>query len=302
MANELTTGLLVANGGLESFILSDLILEILYDGTDLSSTMLRVPWESRGGQGISVTLDAAPAAYAAEGVEPTTVANTAYTTGELQLTPARYCRAYAATDRVAMTGAAVQLEQMAANLAKGVGMTLTDLMTALFTGLGNTVGAVTTAVSVDTIFDAAFQLNNTSNFGRYTIVLRPQQMNDFRSSLRAESGAVQFREATYETLAARGPGYQGEWSNIDFWQSDSVPASGAGYAGCMMSFGCFAYTIADPRVIQQGLNPSDIVVANEVLLIEKSRDAALGVSRLIASMYPAVAEVEDARGVQVLSS
>ena len=307
MANEIITSDLVTNGGLVSFILSDLVLEKLYDGTDPSSTMLRVPWESRGGKGVSVTLDAAPAAYGAQsaggGTETTAVLNAAYTPGKVELTPARYFRAYEMTDRVLLDGSVIGVETLAANLAKGVGMTLTSLLCGAVSGLTNTVGSTTADVTVDTIFDASFQLNNTSNFGRYTLILRPQQMNAFRSSLRAESGAVQFRESTFEALASRGPGYQGEWSNIDFWIASAVNAGAvAGYENIMMSFGCFAYTLMDPRIVQQGLNPADVVLANEALLIEKNRDPAAGMSQYIANLYPAVGNVEDDRGVRVLSA
>ena len=305
MANEITTTGHVANGGMVDLILSDLVLEKIYDGTDLSSTMLRVPWEARGGLGMSVTLADSPTALTAEssiGAEPQTVPNTAYTTADFALTPARYTKAFGLTDRTLVDNSVIGLETLATNLAQGVGMTLTDLLCAAFAGLGTSVGANTVACSVDTVYDAAFALNAALNYGRYSLVLGASQMNDFRSSLRAESGAIQFQDATAEALASKGPGYQGSWNNIDFWQCDSTPASGAGKAGAMFSFGAFAYTLADPRVIQSGVNPGDLVVSNEAIIIERARDAALGVTQLVAHMYPAVAEVEDARGVQVLAS
>ena len=46
MANEITTGNLVTNGGMVDLILSDLVLEKIYDGTVLSSTMLFIDWHA----------------------------------------------------------------------------------------------------------------------------------------------------------------------------------------------------------------------------------------------------------------
>ena len=62
MANEVTAAALIAEGGLVSEILSDLILEQLYDPTDLTSLMVRVPWNSGGSDTIRSTLDAIPGA------------------------------------------------------------------------------------------------------------------------------------------------------------------------------------------------------------------------------------------------
>ena len=302
MANEIISGDLVTNGGLVDQILSDLVLEKIFDGTDLSSTMLFIPWQSRGGQGMSVTLADSPTALSAEASEPTSVTNTAYSSAKFALTPARYTKAFGITDRVLIDNSVIGMETLATNLAQGVGMTITDLVCAAFSSVTATVGANTTACSVDTVYDAAFALNAALNYGRYNLVLGASQMNDFRSSLRAESGAIQFQNATAEALASKGPGFQGSWNNIDFWQCDSTPASGAGKAGAMFSFGCFAYTLADPRIIQQGVDLDDLIVSNEAIIVERARDAALGVTQLVAQMYPACSLVEDARGVQVLAS
>ena len=52
----------------------------------------------------------------------------------------------------------------------------------------------------------------------------------------------------------------------------------------------------------QGYIPQDnvLVDANEIL-VELDRDAGNAMSKCIANMYPAVVEVEDARGVDLVS-
>jgi len=302
MADEITTTLLTSNGGLEAAVLSDLLVSQLYDATDLTAVMTRIPWQPAGGQGLDVTKDAVPGAFAHVTPEGSDVgANSAYTTSKYTLTPARYARRYQLTDLIPITGARIGLEEVANKLVQGVALTMTDLLTALFTSVASSVGNATTAVSVDTIFDAAFQLNNEANQGTFSCVLYPDQMNNFRSSLRAESGAVQFREVTYETLRARGSGYQGFWSGIDFWQSDSVPLS-TSRQGCMFGYGAFAYTMADPRVINGMISSDNIIFANELMLLERDRNAVAAMTTLIGNIYPAVVEAEDLRACRVLSS
>ena len=301
MADEITTTLLTSNGGLEAAVLSDLLVQQLYDATDLSAVMSRIPWRPAGGQGLDVTQDAVPGAFGLVSEGSDVGANSAYTTSKYTLTPARYARRYQLTDLVPITGARIGIEEVANKLVQGVALTMTDLLTTLFTSVASSVGNSTTAVSVDTIFDAAFQLNNEANSGTFSCVLYPDQMNNFRSSLRAESGAVQFREVTYETLRARGPGYQGFWSGIDFWQSDSVPLS-TSRQGCMFSYGAFAYCMADPRVISGMIGSDNIIFANEIMLLERDRNAVASMTTYIGNIYPAVVEAEDLRACRVLSS
>jgi len=303
MANEITSALLQANGGLEASVLSDLLVQQLYDATDLSAVCTKIPWQPAGGQGLQVTLDAVPGAYTASATELADApANAAYTTSKYTLTPVRYAMRYQMTDLVPITGARIGLDEVANKLVQGVSLTITDKLTSLFPGVTAAVGNGTTAISVDTIFDAAFQLNTANNAGTFSLVLSPAQINSFRSSLRAESGAVQFREVTYETLRARGPGYQGFWSGIDLWQSDSVTAPGGVVTGAMFSNGAFAMTMADPRVIGGNVAGDDIIFSNELMMLERDRNAVNATSSIIGNIYLAMVMAEDARAVEVRSS
>jgi len=188
-----------------------------------------------------------------------------------------------------------------------VSLTMTDFLCSLFPSVSSAVGNSTTALSVDGLYSAAFDLNNDANMGPYTVVLYPGQMNDFRSSLRAESGAVAFRESTFETIRPgnKGPGYNGEWGGISFFQSDSVGTdSGASGARCgaMFSQGAFAYTMADPRLAQGAVSPDNVIFANELMLLERNRDAVAAITQIIGNIYPAIVEAEDNRAVRVHSS
>lgn len=305
MANEITTTLLGTNGGLVASVLSDTVLQLLYDATDLSGLGVFMQWSPSGSTTMDVTQDAVPGAFTAATSETdgSNIVNSAYTTSEFSLTPALYARRYEITDLIPIAGGPIDIDRTARKLVDGVALTNTDLICGLFTGLSGSVGTTTVDLDVDTIYAAQYALNNNLVPGPYACTLYPEQMNNFRASLRAEPGAIQFVPATAEMLATRGPGYQGSWNGIDFYQSDSVPTAngGADSAGAMFGRGAFGWTAADPRLKSRHINPGDILFANERVLLELVRDKVNFRSALVAQYYPSWVEVEDARGVQIIS-
>ena len=304
MANEISFSALESTGGRISSVLSALVRQQLYDATDLRSVMTLIPWNAVGSDQMDITLDAVPGAFSGPLSETSSgLANSAYTTSKFSLTVARYARQYQVTDLFGITGGPIDIDRVVNKLVEGAGLTMTDLLCNLFPSLSNSVGSTGVDLDVDTIYDGLFQLNSSNASGPYTAVLQAQQMNDFRQSLRSETGAIQFREATAEALQARGPGFQGEFMGIRFYQSDSVTKinTNADYSGAMFVDGCFAYTMAPVRALQPYIPEDNIIVdANEVL-VELDRDASNAMSTCIANMYPAVVEVEDARGVEIVS-
>jgi hypothetical protein len=306
MANEVTAASLISAGGLVNEVLSDLVLQQLFDPTDLTALMTRVPWSPMGSDTLRVTQDAVPGAYTARTSETdgSNIANSAYSTGKFDLIPAGYSRKYQLTDLLPTSGGPIQVERVAANLVAGVALTLTDLLCALFPSLANDVGPGSgNALDVTSMYDGQFQLNNNSVPGPFAAVLYPKQFNDFQASLRTEAGAVQFIPATADLLALRGPGFMGTWNGVQIFQSDSVTSvnSGADSAGAMFGAGCFAYTLADARLAAGHIPPGLLYLANEAVVIEMARDQTNFMTSLIASIFPSVVEAEDLRGVEIIS-
>ena len=298
MANEIVSADLLSNGGLVAELLAALVHEQIYDPTDLRAVCTRVPWTAGGSTTMAVTSLPAPAAYATA-AETVAIANSAFTTSEYTLTAARYGRAYEITDLVSVAGSPVDLQVLAGNLANGMSITISNLIAALFPSVSAQVGTSGVDLSVDDIFDASFTLNSAAAQGPYTAVLHPVQMNDFRSSLRGETGAMQFNPATVEQLASKGPGFQGSWNGVNFWQSDQVSSSGGNRLGCMFADGAFAYSEA-PVALLQGHIPADRVLMNAgELLIELTRDASVAETQAMAHYYPSVALCEQSRAVEI---
>ena len=300
MAHEVVTSDLATNGGLVAESLAALVHEQIYDPTDLRAVCTRVPWTAGGSTTMAVTSLPAPAAYATA-AETVAIANSTYTTSEYTLSCARYGRAYEVTDLVSVSGSPVDLQVLAGNLANGMSITISALIAALFPSVSSSVGSSGVDLSVDDMYDAQFTLNSASALGPYTAVLHPVQMNDFRASLRGETGAQQFNPATVEQLASKGPGFQGSWNGINFWQSNQVTESGGNKLGCMFADGAFAYSEA-PVSLLQGHIPADRVLMNAgELLIELTRDASVAETQAMAHYYPSVALCEQARAVEIIT-
>ena len=107
------------NGGAVAEVLSSLVLEQLYDPTDLRALCTRIPYDGAGSDTVHVTQDMVPGAFAAPGENMTTNA-TAYTTSHFDITVERYSRAYALTDLVPVSGSAIDLQRVVQNLVDGV--------------------------------------------------------------------------------------------------------------------------------------------------------------------------------------
>jgi uncharacterized protein YjbI with pentapeptide repeats len=299
MAN-VTYASLLSSGGRISAVLSALVQETLHDPTDLRAVMTQVPWQALGSDTMDITLDAVPGAYATA-AEAASTAGSAYTTSKFQLQAVKKTRVYSLTDLFGVTGGPIDLERVVSTLTQGVGLTMTDLLTTLFPSISNNVGASGSDLTVANLYSAQFQLNLSAAQGPYTCVLHPQQVNDFRTSLRAEGGAIQYVPATAAMLATKGPGFQGSWNGIDIYQSDSVEAvnSGADRNGAMFSSAAFAYTMAPVR---SALIPQESVLVDAgELLVEIQRDAQAGLTHAVANIFTGVAEAQDLAAVGIIT-
>lgn len=308
MANEATYSSFETNGGRVGAILSALVDEALYDPTDLRASMVLVPWDSVGSDTMDVTIDKAPAAFAANsseiafgGTDPT-----AYTTSKFQLVPAGYSLVYQPTDLFAITGGPVDVETIARSIANGVGLTITDMLAALFPGISQQVADTGVDMTVDDIYSGLFLLNlanvQVSAAMPAQAVLWNAHFNDFQSSLRGELGANQWTQQTADMLAAKGPGFKGSWNNIDFYQSDSCVTTGGDKSSCLFGQGAFKYSLMPiRRIVENRMIPQqNVLMESEPLIIEIVRDGVNSMTKLVGHMYPAVSVANASKAVELL--
>lgn len=308
MADEVTHALLQTNGGQVASVLTDMVWQQLFDPTDLRQALVFYDLDGvTGSDTANITKDAVPAAAASASSETSGGAsNTAYTTGNVALTWARKMLQYQLTDLLLINGGPIGMQRVIDKLNMTVGLTLTDMLCAAFPSLANDVGPGSgNPLLVDSLYSAQFQLNSQSVPGPYYTVLYPQQFNHFQASLRGEPGAVQFVPATADRLRLTGPGVKGDWNGATIIQSDSVTAvnGGADSSGAMFGYGCYAYTLRSWRRLMSSMaiNPQEILADFGVGFVERKRDQDNAMTTAILNLYPAIAEQEDLRGVEIIS-
>jgi len=166
------------------------------------------------------------------------------------------------------------------------------------------VGTTTVDLTVTNIYQAMFQLQTARNRPPFHCVLFPEQLNNFQNDLRGETGAVQFKDPTAEMLMAKGPGYAGTWSNINFWTSDQVPTANAGADsnGCMFASGAFGYKEASAAGYVRA-SGTEVVPVPEFspAFIELQRIPASATTDAVYNYYDGVVELEDLRAVAIVT-
>lgn len=302
MANEVTFADLVSNGGRLQKYLSPLVHATLYDPTGVRALMTQYGAENPGAATLNVAKVTRGLAMSAASTETSGgFSNAAVTTGNFDLTIARYGLKVQATDlyQVTSTGTALNVPYLLGMLQESLDLTLTDLMTAAFANLANNVGTSGADMTFDDFMDGKYFLNLQNNGAQLAAVLHPQQINDLEESLVGLGGAVQFRQDV-QRLFPVGPGFKGNLVGVDVYQSDScaLANTNADRRGAMFAAGCYAYRLG---MVDMGLmvNPFDIVVATPELFIERIRDGANAMTTFQVNSYPAIAEAEDLRGVRI---
>jgi hypothetical protein len=222
------------------------------------------------------------------------------------ITIARQALRYDITDLASLTdplasGAGVGIEGLANSMSIAFGMRLTQMITALSSGLSQSVGTTTVALSVTTFFDAIYKLQLQSNDGTFAVVLAPQQINHLINSLRSETGPGQYVAATQDQIAAKGQGYRGMLFGVELYVSSTVPTANAGAdrLGMMVSTGCIGYATGSPMPIQGA--GAIILPAGSQVVVELERDAASGLTKVVGNSFAGVAEIQDLKGVGILS-
>lgn len=307
MANEITFADLETNVGL-AHTLAGILRSKLYDPTDLRSLMTRVPFgDGTGSETTKVSQYSRDFAFTSVTSETdgSNVTNSDIGDASYQLTVVRKTLRFELGDLwrlVAPTGS-LDLDLLAGIHVEATGLTLTDMLCALFPSLtANTaVGSTTADMSVDVMDDAMFALNLKRVNGMLAMVLRPKAYNEWLASLQTLGGPRQYKQDTQGMLSARGPGFKGVIGDIQVWDSDSVTLDGGSsyYRSAMFGVGCFDYQIAPAG--KAAPPPGTFHIDAGDVLVVHDYNATNAITASIGNFYPAVAEAEDARGVEIRS-
>ena len=289
-----------------SEIYNTLIWENLVDRVDLRSLCVKLG--DLGGAG-SDTLETGSVTFgdamaAANTDEITAATPTDVTNGNISVSVAQQIISYKLSDKLMITGAQgqINLPRLAQAAADAYSLRFTDMVCGLLDNFSTTAGSTTVDMTTDDWFSAMFSLEQAVVPGPYAAVLFPTQYTDLQSSLRSEGGAVQFLPDTAEQLSLRGPGFKGSFLGVDIWTSDSVVTmnAGADSGGAMFGLGALGYAEASGKSQLAGSIAASAPAGSPVYA-EFARDANPGHSEIVAHAFVGVIEIEDARGVTIVT-
>lgn len=306
MANEILFSTLSGNARV-SAVLHQTILEKLTDKASLvnhpyimnfgnlngsGSSALQVPVVGLGGYNAMAAVADGSAA-----------SNTAITSAAATITIARQALVRQISDLAQLTANGpmnVTVEALAEDMVAAFNKRVTAMLCGLSSGFSTSVGTTGANMSVATFYDAIFALQLVAN-DSFMAIMHPQQINDLISSLRSETGPGQYLAATQEQVQAKGPGYRGTLFGVELFGSTQVPTanSGADYLGYMFSKGAVGYATGSAAPVR---GAADVVLpAGTPIVVEVSRSPEAGLSTITGSAFVGVAELDDARGVGLLS-
>jgi len=308
MANEILFSTLSGNARV-SAVLHQTILEKLTDKASLVNHPYILAFNGMNGMGSSalqvpvVGLGGFNAMAAV--ADGTAATNTAITSAAATITIARQALVRQISDLASLTnsvagGMGVSVDGLAEDMVGAYNKRVTAMLCGLSSGFSNSVGSTGVDLTVDKFYDAIFSLQLTAN-DSFMAILHPQQINDLMSSLRSETGPGQYLAATQEQVNAKGPGYRGTLFGVELFGSTQVPTanSGADYLGYMFSRGAVGYATGSAAPVR---GAGEIILpAGTPIVVELGRSAEAGLSTIVGSAFVGVAELDDARGVGILS-
>lgn len=288
VAEILESQILLILGDRESFLNHPAIVN-LGDISGQGSTASKVPLVGLDGSDVMGAVS-----------EGSATSNTALTDASAVCTVARQALQYQMSDLARATDSlgVVNHQRFAQSLVGSANMRGQDMIANLTDNFATVVGTTTQDLPLDDFVDATISLDLLSVPGPYLWMAHPRQYGDFRNALLSAGGAVQFMAATAAQIALNGQGFKGSFLGVDICQSSKVPTANAGAdrAGGMWGRGALGYKTAtvppDPMVPAIYAGP---------IMVEFERDAAYAYSKVVGNLYMGVVEIEDLRGVSIIT-
>jgi len=238
----------------------------------------------------------------ATAAEDTDISATSISSGQVQLTVARYALVRKFADLFAGTAGPGQAGPalIAADAADAISRTRSGLVAGTFGSASNNVGTSGVDLTVSNVYSAMYQLMQDLNQPRFACVLAPVQFTDFIEDMRGESGPQQWVPASQAMLGAKGPGFVGEWNGIEIYTSAEVDTANAGAdrQGCMFAAGAIGFREMSLNGIP-GIAGVPGIPAGLRAAIEFDRTGTAALSSYTVHYYPAFSVLEADRMVSI---
>jgi hypothetical protein len=305
MANEVYFSGLSGNARLAA-ILNQAVVTKLTDTASLVNHPSILQLRSMNGSG-STVVQVPVVSWGADAMaavaENASVSNTALTTTNVNVTIARQALRRQVSDLAQLTATGIPLDVTIDNLAVDMVTSYTKRVTAMLcalsSGFSASIGSTGVDLTVSNFYAAIFGLQLNSADGMFTAIMHPQQISDLISSLRSETGPGQYLATSQDQVQAKGPGFRGNLFGVDIFASAQVPTanSGADRLGMMIAPGAIAVATATAAPIIGATT----VFANSPIVVESERDASNGSTIIVGSAFVGVAEIDDLKGIGILS-
>lgn len=237
-------------------------------------------------------------AFAATAAEDTDVAPTSLTYSTADVAVARASMRRDVGDLFVLTGDGTRRldpQRLAASMAGEWDQYWQKMLCDAGDGFANAVGTTSAAASLDDHMDGIFQLEDNAVPGPWFACYHNHQWSHIQSSLRGETGPLQWVAAIQEQIAIKGPGYKGTLVGVDCYGSNRVNSSGGARQGFMFGYGALGYKHGS-AVPAPGVT---VVRPDAEILVEFQRDGSRAISEVIGHGYGGMGILEDLRGVVV---
>ena len=282
--------------------------DLLHETRDLKDVCTYVPFTAGAGSATQKLRFIQPVDPMTQPGEATAPSITNWTTANKTITVAKSNLYRSGSDLAYITGV-IAADNLVTSFLKSVVYHRSSLIAALGSGFtaNAAVGTAGVALTVDTVYAGLFALRKALVEGKIDLVTHATGITQFMSSLRGETATpLQIAPETQGALSNDGSGnVQFEWMGIKFRSHASVPKINANvdYSGFMSVPRAIAFTEAPVAnfLRSQSFNPQTVAGETAIICQDLSTES-LGARSYICHYYPGVAEMEDARGVQVLSA
>jgi len=294
------------NLGIDKYLNMQFI-ELLHETTDLKEVATYFPFMGGAGSASMKIRQIQPIdAFTTPG-EDTAPSITNLTTANATITVAK-ANLYRSVTDLAFISGEMEVQQLVSSFVKSLVYYRSSLIAGMGAGFtGNTpVGGTGLALTVDTVYSAMFALEKALCPKPYNFVGHQKALTEFQASLRGETATpFVILPATAKALEAADYGSaQFEWLGIKFRTHAAVAKinSNTDYSNYMVGAGAIGFTEAPVAsfIRQYAFNPQ-ILAGEEAVICQDMSTESKGSRSWICHYYPGVAELEDLRGVQIVS-
>ena len=233
--------------------------------------------------------------------ENAAVVPTQLTDASVTLAVARQAIARTMSDLARITdpmGGRINVSALAADIVASAYARFTSMIAALGGGFSSTAGATGVNLSVDNWFTAVAVLELANVAGPYVATLHSVQIADLRTSLRAETGVMQYQPATAEVVQRTGQMAVGTLLGVDIMRINRTPTANAGADRAGMMWGQGAIHWADAAVPGVPGIPPGLLTGGRIS-VGVDRDNLGALTSIVGDYYVGVGIRDTAAGVNI---